>query len=97
MFVDKNNRQIVTNFASVLFNTQAKALNHDGHLCTFINVMLASIMQHKKALKGLAGEANTIFIALLQDEYVLSISSDTLKSWGEKFKEQHERMNKVSR
>ena len=43
-FVDDNNRQIVTKFASVLFNTQVKALKHDGHHCTFINVMLASLL-----------------------------------------------------
>ena len=38
-----------------------------------------------------------INVALLQAADVLGISSDTLKSWGEKVKEQHERMNKVSR
>ena len=53
--VDKNNRQTVMNFASVLFNTQVKSLKHDGHLCSFINVMLASLLQHNEALKGLVG------------------------------------------
>ena len=45
-FVDENNHQIVKNFASVLFNTQVKSLKHDGNLSTFINVMLASLLQH---------------------------------------------------
>ena len=40
-FFDKNNRQIVTNFASVLFNTQVKALKHDGHIFKFRNFMIA--------------------------------------------------------
>ena len=95
-FVDGKNRQIVTNFASVLFNTQVKALKHDGNICTFINFILASLLHHNEALKGLSGEANMITVAFLQAAYVLSISSDTLKEWGEKVKEQHERMNKVS-
>ena len=96
-FVKNNNRQIVTNFSSVLFNTQVKAVKYDGHICTFGNVILASLLQHNKALKVLTGEANMINVALLQAADVLGISSDTLKSWGEKVKEQHERMNKVSR
>ena len=96
-FVDNNNRQIVTNFTSVLFNTQAKALMDDGHLCTFRNVILASILNHNGALKVLTTEANMITFKLLQAEDVLSISSDTWKSRGEKVKEQHEIMNKVSR
>ena len=37
VFVDENNCQIVTNFESVLFNTQVKAFKHDSHLCTFRN------------------------------------------------------------
>ena len=64
-FIDENNRQIVTNFASVLFNTQVKALKHDGQICTFINAMLASLMQHNKALKIIAVEANMITVALI--------------------------------
>ena len=40
-FVDKNNRQIVTNFASVLFNKKVKALKHDGHIFKFRNFMIA--------------------------------------------------------
>ena len=45
-FVDENNRKIVTNFSSVIFNTQLKALRHDGHICTFKNIMLALILQN---------------------------------------------------
>ena len=87
----------MTNFSSVPFNTQVKAVKHDGHICTFGNVILASLLQHNRAPKVLTGEANMITVALLQAADVLGISSDTLKSWGEKVKEQHERMNKVSR
>ena len=58
--------------------------------------MLASIMQHKEDLKGLAGESNMITIALLQYADVLGMISDTLKSWGKNVKEQHEIMEKVS-
>ena len=65
-FVDKNNRQTVTNFTSVLFNTQVKALKHDGHIYTFRNVMISFLLQHKEILKGLAVEANMITVALLQ-------------------------------
>ena len=43
-FVDENNRQIVTKFVSVLFNTKVKALMHDVHLSTFRNVMYASLL-----------------------------------------------------
>ena len=39
-FVDEGNRQIVTNLPSVLFNTQVKSLNHDGHICTFRTVII---------------------------------------------------------
>ena len=41
-FVDKNNRQIVTNFASVLFNKKVKALKHDEHIFTLRTNILAS-------------------------------------------------------
>ena len=64
-FSDENNRQLVMNFVSVLFNTQVKALKHDGHICTFINVMLASLLQHNNDLKIISGEANIITVALL--------------------------------
>ena len=40
VFFDKKNCQIVMKFVSVMFNTQVKALKHDGHLCTFRNFML---------------------------------------------------------
>ena len=56
--VDKNNHQIATNFASVLFNTQVKALRHNANISTLRNFMLASLMQHKKYLKGVTIEAN---------------------------------------
>ena len=82
VFVDKNNCQMVTNFAIVLFNTQVKALKYDGHLSTFRNIMLASLLCHHEALKVLAGEANMITVALIQAEDVLRISSDNLKAWG---------------
>ena len=64
-FVDKNSRQIVKDFVILLFNTQVKALKHDGHICTFINVMLASLLQHNNDLKIISGEANIITVALL--------------------------------
>ena len=64
-FFDKNNLQIVTNFASVLFNTKVKALNHDGHILTFRNYMLVLLLQHN-TLKGLEGEANMSTVLLLQ-------------------------------
>ena len=73
---------MVTNFAIVLFNTQVKALKYDGHLSTFRNIMLASLLCHHEALKVLAGEANMITVALIQAEDVLRISSDNLKAWG---------------
>ena len=95
-FVEENNRQILTNFSSVLFNTQVKVLKDDGHICTFINFMLASLIQHNEALKGLAVETNIISVVLFSSADVLSIISDTLKTWGRQFKEQHERMNKIS-
>ena len=58
--------------------------------------MLASLIQHNEALKGLAVEANMISVVLFSSADVLSIISDTLKTWGRQFKEQHERMNKIS-
>ena len=33
-----------------------------------------------------------ITVALIQAVYVFCISSDTLKEWGRKFKEQHKKM-----
>ena len=59
--------------------------------------MLALLLQHNKPFKGLLGEEIMITIALLPAAYVLGISSDTLRALGENFKEQHERINKVSR
>ena len=64
-FVYDNNRQIVTNFSSVLFNTKVKLLKHDGHLCTFRIVFLDSLLQHTGYFEIIAVEANMITIALL--------------------------------
>ena len=64
-FVDEKNRQTVTKFSSVLFNTQVKAFKHDGHLCTLRTVLLASLMQHNEALEIITGEANMITVALI--------------------------------
>ena len=64
-FFNENKGQIVTKFASVLFNTQVKSLKHDGHICTFRTGMLDLLLQHKKVLKIIAGEANMITVALL--------------------------------
>ena len=50
----------MTNFDSVLFNTEVKALKYDGHHFTFRNCMLDSIIQHNEALKDLVVEANMI-------------------------------------
>ena len=49
-FVDDENCQIVSNFAIVLFNTQAKALIHDVHIYTFRKFMLDTLLQHKNIL-----------------------------------------------
>ena len=65
LFDDKN-RQIVTTFSSVLFNTQVKSNRHGGHLSTFINVILDSLMQYNKYIKGVTGEAKMITVTLLQ-------------------------------
>ena len=62
---DENNRQIVTNFASVIFNTQVKVLRNDDNLFTFINVILASLLQHKESFKGVALLENRITVILL--------------------------------
>ena len=59
-----------------------KALKHDGHICTFINLILSSLLQHNESLKGLAVEANMLTAEFLQVADFLSISSDTLKAWG---------------
>ena len=86
-FVDENNHQIVKKFESALFNTQVKALKHNGHIFTFIKVMLDLMLRYNKALKGLLGEANMINFELIQAADVLYISSDILKAQGEKVKE----------
>ena len=72
-FSDEKNRQLVMNFVSVLFNTKVKALKHDGHICTFVNVMLASLLQHNNDLKIISGEANIITVALLSSPLFQSI------------------------
>ena len=42
--------------------------------------MLDSLMHYNEDLKGVAGEAKMISVALLQAADVLAISSDTLKA-----------------
>ena len=64
-FVDEKNRQILTNFSSVLFNTKVESLKHDGHLCTFKTVVLDLLMHHAESLEIIAGEANMITVALI--------------------------------
>ena len=41
---DDKNLQIVTNFASIIFNTQVKSLRHDYHIYSFRNVIIASLL-----------------------------------------------------
>ena len=86
-FVDDNNRQIVTNFSNVLFNTQVKELKYDGHLYKLINFMLASLPQNNKALRFISVDANMITVSFIQAVDVLFISSDILKTQGENIKE----------
>ena len=57
-------------FASALFNTQVKALKHDGHIFTFINVMLDLILNNYDNMKGISRESKMITTALLQAVYV---------------------------
>ena len=64
-FVDKNNLQTVTNVSSVLFNTKVKALKYDGHICTLKKCMISSLLNHKKAIKVVALEANITTMSLL--------------------------------
>ena len=64
-FVDDSSRKILTNFASVILNTQVKSLNSDGYICTFTNAMLALILHHNKALKFVSLEANITTVTLL--------------------------------
>ena len=72
-FVDDRNCQIMRNFLIVLFTTRMNALRNDGHISTFRNAMLDSLLQHKEALNVVAGEANMITVPLLQavDVFVL--------------------------
>ena len=44
LFVDKNKRQIVTNFSILQFSNQVNSLKHDGHISIFIIVILDSLM-----------------------------------------------------
>ena len=64
-FVDKNSHQIVKDFVILLFNTQVKALKHDGHICTFGTGMISLLLQHNKALKIIAGEEKMITVPLI--------------------------------
>ena len=94
-FVDEKKLQIVKCFASVVLITQVKALRHEVNICTFINVIIVSLINHNKALNGKSGEENMITVALLQATDVFSIISDTLKDGVRKAKKK--RMKKVSR
>ena len=85
-FVDDKNHQIVIKIACVLFNTQAKALMHNVYIFTFRNFILASLLHHKKALKGVGVEGNITTVELLQVADFFSISSDILKYWGKEVK-----------
>ena len=68
-FVYDNNRQIVTNFVIVTFNTKVKAIKQDGHICNFIIVMFVFLLQNKKSFKGISGEANMITVAFIQADF----------------------------
>ena len=56
--VDENTPQKVENVESVLFNTKVKELKHNGHICIFMNVMLASLLNHNKSIKVVTLETN---------------------------------------
>ena len=64
----------MTNFPSVLFNTQSESLMYGGHISTFRNVILDSIMKNNKALKGCMVDSYMITVAFLQysDLFVLA-------------------------
>ena len=64
-FVDYNNRQILTNVSSVLFNTLVKELKNVGHICTFRTVILDLLLQHTESIKIIAGETNIIKFAFI--------------------------------
>ena len=70
---------MVTNVSSVIFNTQVNGIQNDGHPCSFKNVMLYFLLENKKYLKGISGEANMIKVALLQAADVLFLSLYNLK------------------
>ena len=70
---------MVTNFVSVLFKTQVKAIWINGHNCTFINVMFDSLLQRKKYLKVVAVKAKIITDVFIQSADLFSIISNTLK------------------
>ena len=84
-------------FASVLFNTPVKALNYDGNLYTFINVILNLLLNHNKYLKGISVYTNMITVLFLQDVYIFYMILDTLKEWGRKVNKKDKIMNKISR
>ena len=63
-FVDKNYRQSVTNFSSVLFNTNVKSKNHDDHILTFQNGTLHPIFNHNEYMKFLMRERNMIKVCV---------------------------------
>ena len=74
-----------------------KALRYDIHIYAFKSAILASLMHHNEALKGLAVKSNMMKVPLLHNSYLFSIISDHLKEWGIKVNKKHERMNWISR
>ena len=50
---------------------------HYGHICTYVNIMLASLLQHNKDFKGVAVEAYMITVAFIKA--FLSFISDYFK------------------
>ena len=93
---NNNNNNIVTNFASVLFNTQVKALRHDGHISIFRNFMFYSILHNNKSIKGVTGDNKIITVAFGSICRCFCIILDILKEWVRKVDKKHEIMNKIS-
>ena len=59
----------MTNFKSVLFNTQLKSLSHDCRLSKFINIILALVVHHTEDLKVAVGEVNMITVTFQAKEF----------------------------
>ena len=79
----------MTNFASVLFNTQVKALSNYFHISTFSNGIFSILMHHNKALIFVSGEVDMIKVALIQSADIFCTILGTLKGWGSKFNDKH--------